>query len=182
MIAVKLSTAALAFASRPLSTNTQVSCLPMALCSSAAATDESMPPDSPSSTRPFADLRADFFHGLRDEVLGRPLLLHAADAEEEIPIASTPRSVWKTQVKLDAVEVAPGILDGGEGRVLVEPTAPEAGGSSSACRRGNSTRGVFRQPGEERALLRDREVAVAVFAGLLCATVPPRKCPISRTP
>ena len=36
--------------SRPLSTNTQVSWSPIALCSSAATTDESTPPERPSST------------------------------------------------------------------------------------------------------------------------------------
>ena len=37
---------------RPVSTNTQVSWAPMALCTSAAATAESTPPDSPQITRP----------------------------------------------------------------------------------------------------------------------------------
>jgi hypothetical protein len=36
--------------SRPVSTNTQVSWSPMALCSSAATTDESTPPDRPRIT------------------------------------------------------------------------------------------------------------------------------------
>ena len=35
----------------PVSTNTQVSCGPTALCTSAAATAESTPPDSPQITR-----------------------------------------------------------------------------------------------------------------------------------
>ncbi len=37
---------------RPVSTNTQVSLCPMALCTSAAATAESTPPESPQMARP----------------------------------------------------------------------------------------------------------------------------------
>ena len=36
----------------PVSTNTHVSCGPMALCTSAAATAESTPPESPQIARP----------------------------------------------------------------------------------------------------------------------------------
>ncbi len=44
---------------RPVSTKTQVSWGPMALCTSAAATAESTPPDSPQITRPSPTWRAD---------------------------------------------------------------------------------------------------------------------------
>ena len=59
--------------SSPWSTNTQVSWSPTALCTSAAATDESTPPDSAQSTRRLADLRADRGDQVVDDVGGGPV-------------------------------------------------------------------------------------------------------------
>ena len=54
--------------SSPWSTNTQVSCSPMAFCTMAAATAESTPPDRPQIARLLADLLADRGDLLLDDV------------------------------------------------------------------------------------------------------------------
>ncbi len=69
--------------SRPWSTNTQVSWSPIALWISAAATDESTPPDSPRITSSAADLRADGGDRLVDVVGHVPVLRAAADVVRE---------------------------------------------------------------------------------------------------
>ena len=69
--------------SRPWSTNTQVSRSPIARWISAAATDESTPPDRPSRTSSRAGLRADRAHGLVDVVVHVPVVAAAADVVRE---------------------------------------------------------------------------------------------------
>ena len=69
---------------RPVSTNRQVSRSPTAICASLADTALSIPPDTAHSTRPSPAFRADFFHGVMDDVIGVPERLHAADAAGEI--------------------------------------------------------------------------------------------------
>ena len=91
----------------------------MALCSSAAATDESTPPESPSNTRDLPTLRADLRDGVGDEILRRPVLLRAANADEEIADhVHAALGVENLRVKLDAVETALRVLDAGERRIL----------------------------------------------------------------
>ena len=62
----------------PVSTNTQVSWGPMALCTSAAATAESTPPDRPQMARPVADLGPDGVDRGLDDRAHRPRRLAAA--------------------------------------------------------------------------------------------------------
>ena len=71
--------------SRPVSTNTQVSWSPIALCSSAATTEESTPPDKPEDHLVRADLRAHARDLVLDDVLGGPQRLAAADVDHEAP-------------------------------------------------------------------------------------------------
>ena len=67
----------------PVSTNTHVSWGPMALCTRAAATAESTPPDSPQIARPVADLRPDRLDLLLDDRRHRPRRPAAAGVVEE---------------------------------------------------------------------------------------------------
>ena len=69
--------------SRPWSTNTQTSCSPIARCSSAATTDESTPPDSPSRTWSRAHLLAHARDGVGDDVARLPARLAGADLAHE---------------------------------------------------------------------------------------------------
>jgi hypothetical protein len=86
--------------SRPWSTNTQVSWSPMARWISAAATDESTPPDRPRMTSSSADLRADARDRLVDVVAHVPVAGAAADVEHEagedvaLPCAVCVTSGW----------------------------------------------------------------------------------------
>jgi hypothetical protein len=153
MIAVEpLDRLALAFRSRPLSTKHTVSCRPIALCSSAAATEESTPPDRPSSTRPLPDPRADVLDRMRDEVARRPLLLHAADAEQEIPDdVHAALGVKHLGVKLDAIDTPLRVLDRRVGEFSVVPIARKPGGSFvslSPCE--FQTRSFFGSPANSR--------------------------------
>ena len=69
--------------SRPWSTNTQVSWSPIARWISAAATDESTPPDRPRMHFVAADLRADLRDRLADVVGHVPVVAAAADVVHE---------------------------------------------------------------------------------------------------
>ena len=69
--------------SRPWSTNTQVSRSPIARWISAAATDESTPPDKPEQHVVAADLRADRRDRLADVVVHVPVVAAAADVVRE---------------------------------------------------------------------------------------------------
>jgi hypothetical protein len=71
--------------SRPLSTNTQVSWSPMARCSSAATTDESTPPDRPSSTLPSPTCR-------RTAAMASAMMLPGVQALPQPQMSCTKRS------------------------------------------------------------------------------------------
>ena len=70
--------------SRPWSTNTQVSWSPTARCTSAAATAESTPPDSPQMARLSPTCVADLLDLLVDDVDHRPGRPAAGDVDEEL--------------------------------------------------------------------------------------------------
>ena len=70
--------------SRPWLTCTQVSCLPMALMSSAATTEESTPPDRASRTFLSPTCSPDEIDLVSNEVLHVPVGLGMAGAEDEI--------------------------------------------------------------------------------------------------
>ena len=75
--------------SSPWSTKTQVNWSPTARWTSAAATAESTPPDSPQITRGRADLRADRGHLLGQDLAGGPVGRQPGDVVQE-PRAAPP--------------------------------------------------------------------------------------------
>jgi len=92
---------------RPVSTNTQVSCAPMARWISAAATAESTPPESPSRTSSPPTPPRIFFHGLPDVIGHVPGAAAPADfvnegGEDRAALAR----VRHLRMELHAVEIA----------------------------------------------------------------------------
>ena len=101
--------------SRPWSTKTQVSRSPIARCTSAAATAESTPPDSPQIARPVADLLADRVDLLLDDVDHRPGLPAARDVVQEVlEDVLAVLGVHHLGVPLDAGEPAVEVLERGD--------------------------------------------------------------------
>ena len=74
----------------------QVSWSPIARCTSAAATDESTPPERPQITRDDADERADLRDLALDERARRPSRRCVADANRKFEMISPPRGVCAT--------------------------------------------------------------------------------------
>ena len=90
---------------RPVSTNTHVSWGPMALCTRAAATAESTPPDSPQMARPRADLGPHGLDLLLDDRRHRPRRpAPAGVVEEALEQLLAVRRVDDLGVELHAVE------------------------------------------------------------------------------
>ena len=104
--------------SSPWSTNTQTSWSPIARCSSAATTDESTPPDSPSSTRSRAHLLAHARDGIGDDVARLPARLAGADlAHEALDQPRTLQRVRDLGVELHGVVTARLVRHRGERRI-----------------------------------------------------------------
>ena len=107
-----------------MSTKTQVSWSPIALCTRAAATAESTPPDRPQITRSVADLApgsASTGCSMIDVIVqvGRAA---AHVVEEVLEDLLAVRRVHHLGVELHAVDPPLGVLEGGDGRVAgVEP-------------------------------------------------------------
>ena len=108
--------------SRPLSTKMQTSWSPIALCSSAATTEESTPPERPQMTLPLPTCSRTRRDGLLDEVAHRPGAGALADLVEEVlEDLLAARRVGDFGVELHAVE-RPGLVPrggvgaGGRGR------------------------------------------------------------------
>ena len=105
--------------SRPWSTKTHVSWSPTALCTSSAATAQSTPPERRAEHPLAADLRADALDLLLDHRGGRPGRRRAGDLVEEVlQHLLAVRRVHDLGVELDAVELARGVLERRDGRVL----------------------------------------------------------------
>ena len=81
---------------RPLSTKMHVSWSPMAACSSAAATDESTPPESPSTTwcSPTVSRISRIFSSMKLSVVQSPLAPQTLTAK--FCSSRAPSSVWTT--------------------------------------------------------------------------------------
>ena len=87
----------------------------MARCTSAAATAESTPPDSPQIARPVADLGADLLDLLLDDVDHRPGRPAAGDVEQEVlEHLLAVLGVQHLGVPLHAGEPAVEVLEGGD--------------------------------------------------------------------
>ena len=100
-----------------MSTNTHVSWSPIALCTSAAATAESTPPDSPQITRSVADLGADLVDRLLDDRRVRPRRPAAAHVEQErLEHLLAALGVRDLGVELHAVDAAVAVLERGDRR------------------------------------------------------------------
>lgn len=105
--------------SRPWSTNTQVSWSPMALCTRAAATAESTPPDRPQITQQVADLLADLRDLILDDAGGIPVVAEpCALVQEGLDELLAHRGVLDFRI-LHAVQFAGFVLHGGNGAPLV---------------------------------------------------------------
>ena len=93
---------------RPVSTKMQVSRAPIALSTSAAATDESTPPDRPQTARACRpDARFDGRDRLADEPGHRPVRRGVADPEQEVgQDLAAARGVRHLGVELHAPELA----------------------------------------------------------------------------
>ena len=101
--------------SSPVSTNTHVSWSPIALCTSAAATAESTPPESPQITRSVADLRADLGDGVLDDRHVRPRRPAAGRVvEERLQHLLAALGVRDLGVELHAVDAAVAVLERGD--------------------------------------------------------------------
>ena len=113
-----------------------------------------------------ADLGANVRDGVVDEVRHRPIALRAANAEEEILVdVDAAFGVEHLGVKLNAVEIALPILDGGKLGVLRRADGLEARRQlDQAVAVGIPDAESFRQPGEEPAGFLNAQQAVAVFA------------------
>jgi len=120
----------------------------------------------PQDDTRFADLGPDLLHGMRDEILGGPLLLGAAHSDEEI--ADHIHTVLRMEhfgVELDAVEVALDVLDRRKRRVLRRADGLEARRQlDDLVAVGIPDAKLLRQPGKKPARLLDRQGAMAVLA------------------
>ena len=100
-----------------MSTNTQVSWSPIALCTSAAATAESTPPESPQITALVADLRADLVDRLLDDRHVGPRGPAPAHVEQErLEHLLAALGVRDLGVELHAVDRAVRIFERGDRR------------------------------------------------------------------
>ena len=115
-----------------------------------------------------AHLGPDVGHGVRDEVLRRPVLLRLADAHQEIADhVHAALGVGHLGVELDAIEAALRVLNPGKGRIFRDGRGHEAGrqlGEFVAVRVPDPE--LARQAGEELAGAPDGELAVAILARL----------------
>ncbi len=114
--------------SSPVSTKTHVSWSPTALCTNAAATAESTPPDRPQITRSRADLGLDGRHRRFDDRRhrpGRPAPAHVVEEglEDLLPAVG----VGHLGVELHTVDSPGRVLQGGDRHVSGRRGGPEAG-------------------------------------------------------
>ena len=155
--------------SRPLLTKMQVSWLPMALCSSAAATLESTPAAQAQDDLLLAHLGADCLDRLVDVIAHRPVLAAAADVVDEIgdDLPAVGR-VHHFGMKLQAEHLALAVLDGGEVRILGHGHRFEAFGKLGqlVAVRVPDLESLRKVRKEGAKTVGDAQVAFAVFAFL----------------
>ena len=98
----------------PVSTNTQVRRAPIALCTSAAATAESTPPESPQRARPSPTCAriAAVAVSMIDEVVQSASAAHVDQEALEQPLAAL--GVRDLRVELHPVEAPAAVLQGGD--------------------------------------------------------------------
>ena len=105
----------------------QVSCSPIASCSSTAVTEESTPPDSPQTTPAGAHPLADARDRLAAERRHRPVAAAAGDlVGEAAQQRGAVRRVHHLGVELQAIEAPRVVGDGGEGRAFGDGDGAEA--------------------------------------------------------
>ena len=100
----------------PVSTKTQVSWSPTALCTRAAATAESTPPDSAHSTRSVPDLGPHRGHLLLDDRDVGPLGRHRTRRSGSVEQLAAALGVDDLGVELHAEDAPLGVVDGGHRR------------------------------------------------------------------
>ena len=153
----------------PWSTNTQVSWSPTARCTSSAATDESTPPRQPADDLAVADLVADARDLLLDDRRRRPRHVAAADVAQEV----------REDV---AARRACGRPRGGTGCRRCRARSDSKAATGDSRRRGERGEArrrredgvavrhpaglLGRQPGQEPAVLVDRQLRAAELADL----------------
>ena len=115
-----------------------------------------------------ADLITDRGDGLRDKILGGPILFRAADADEKVADHfAAALGVKHFRVKLDAVEPAPLVLDTRIRRIFGNCSCDEARRKFfQFVAVGIPDAQLLREPGEEFTGPLDGELTVAVFARL----------------
>ena len=157
----------------PWSTKTQVSCSPIALWTSSAATEESTPPERPQITLPSPTWARIFSTCSSITDAGDHCSLAAGDVAQEAGEDLGPVGrVDDLGVELDPVEAAVGHLAGGDrragargerGEALAAPRRPRRGGSSSSSAPRAGRRAGVPPPSGRVSSVRPNSPASAAF-------------------